>query len=315
MTDNKKYKVVVVIPAYNAADYVLETISSILASTFSDFLLVIINDGSTDDTSQVVRRIDDPRVRLIDRSNAGMSASRNYGINLFDSDFIALCDADDIWHPRKLELQLKVMRENLGVEFCFTEFSKYYGGGVNGFNNAVVNDKLDANLSGYIYHKMLLTNWALPSSVVFTKRLWEELGPFLCEDHQTDDWEYFVRASRVARFAKLKSGLVLYRQPLRSLSRRVPLVNSTEKMRGSFIRKYGLVSPQGIKCDVKELHHRMYLGKRNFFDTHVYRGDFFKGLIGFGNMIAFENNRLATFITLLKSCRRKVIRNFDLADK
>ena len=190
-------RVAVIIPAYNAEQYIQKTILSRLTSNFRDYVLVVVNDGSIDSTEQKMRDIYDERIILVNRPNSGMSASRNYGIGLVDSEFIALCDADDLWHPKKLELQLKLMLTDTGIGFCYTEFSKYYGGDTQQFYQSTVDDKIDNALSGYIYHKMLLTNWALPSSVIFRRALWNSLGPFLCYDHQTDDWEYFVRAKRV----------------------------------------------------------------------------------------------------------------------
>lgn len=304
-----KATVAIVVPAFNAESYIQETLLSILSSTFRDFVLVVVNDGSTDRTESIVREIKDDRVILINRANAGMSSSRNYGIDLVDSEYIALCDADDLWHPRKLELQIGVMSSGVETDFCYTGFNKYFDGDdLLGFQQSQVTDEIDQSLSGYIYHKMLLTNWPLPSSVVFRRSLWNALGHFLCLDHQTDDWEYFVRASRLFKFAKLKSRLVLYRQPQISLSRRIPEKNSTEEMRASLIARFGLTSPQGSVVDAVELKRRMYVGMINYFDLHVSRGNFLDGASGFLKLLATHPNKTATIVKCAKSLRRRIFR-------
>lgn len=303
-------KVSIVIPAFNAAGFILETLHSVLDSSYSDISVVVVNDGSTDGTEDIVRTIADDRVILFNRDNFGMSASRNFGINSSESEFIALLDSDDIWHPRKIELQIGLMERYPEIGLCFSEFSKYYGGDISDFSAASVTDEIDPDLSGFVYHKMIMTNWALPSSVLFRRSLWEEIGPFLCQDQQTDDWEYFVRASRFFKFAKIKSSLVLYRQPLNSLSRRVPEVNSTEMMRNSLIERFGLYGPQGELVDQIELEKRRYIGVRNFCDLQLSRGDLFKGFRGFVDLFIHYDRKLATALTFAKSCRRRVFRRF-----
>lgn len=299
-------KVSVVIPAFNAESFILETLHSVLDSSYSDISVVVINDGSTDGTEDIVKTISDDRVVLFNRNNFGMSASRNFGINSNESEFIALVDSDDIWHPRKIELQVGLMERHPEIGLCFSEFSKYYGGDISDFSTSSVTDEVDPDLSGFIYHKMIMTNWALPSSVLFRRSLWEEIGPFLCQDQQTDDWEYFVRASRCFKFAKIKSSLVLYRQPLNSLSRRVPEFNSTEMMRNSLIDKFGLSGPQGELVDPIELKNRRYIGIRNFCDLQLSRGDWFKGFCGFLDLFICHDNKIATAITFVKSCRCRI---------
>lgn len=307
LSRNASYYVSVVVPAFNAGCYIKQTVLSILTSSFRDFVVIVINDGSTDNTESEVRSISDERVILVSQKNSGMSASRNYGIDLVDSEFVALCDADDLWHPRKLELQIDLMSSNKDLGLCYTEFENYYDGDdTHQFNDSSVSSEVDVTLSGYVYHKMLLTNWALPSSVIFRRSLWKRLGPFLCNDHQTDDWEYFVRASLEFKFAKIKSSLVLYRQPPVSLSRKISVINSTELMRQSFIDKYGLVSPQGYECDIDQLKLRQYIGNKSFFDTQLSRGNFRVGFFGLINMFYVDARKWSTFVTLIKSLRRRL---------
>ena len=100
----------VVIPLYNKEKYIARTIRSVLAQTFDDFEVIIIDDGSTDDSVDEVKKFDDPRIRIVHQKNAGVSAARNRGIEEAKFDFIAFLDADDEWLPdylKTVELLIK----------------------------------------------------------------------------------------------------------------------------------------------------------------------------------------------------------------
>ena len=99
----------VIVPAYNAASTVQETLRSVLAQTFSRIEVIVVDDGSTDDTATVVAEIadQDARVRLERQPQYGVATARNHAIQCASGEFIAPMDADDLWHPTKLERQLE----------------------------------------------------------------------------------------------------------------------------------------------------------------------------------------------------------------
>ena len=119
-------RVSVVVPAFNAGQYLAETLASVTASTFTDYEIVVIDDGSSDNTAAIAERFA-PRARLIRQSNRGMSASRNTGIESSDSEFIALLDSDDLWHPEKLALQLAALEAKPDCGLCYSEFTLWGG--------------------------------------------------------------------------------------------------------------------------------------------------------------------------------------------
>ena len=100
-------------PAYNAGKYIAESIQSVIDQTYSDWELLIVNDGSTDDTARVVRRFDDPRIRLIENhTNLGLIKTLNRGLDEAAGEWVARLDSDDIAMPKRLELQMAFLREN-----------------------------------------------------------------------------------------------------------------------------------------------------------------------------------------------------------
>lgn len=128
---NNSPAVTVIMPAYNASSYVEATIRSVLAQTVSDIELIVVNDCSKDNTAEIVEEFAkaDRRVRLITLdSNFGRPAGpRNLGVREARAEWVAFIDSDDIWHPRKLELQLEAL-EKTGAQFCSTQIRDFADG-------------------------------------------------------------------------------------------------------------------------------------------------------------------------------------------
>ena len=116
----KQPKVSIVIPAYNHERYVGETIQSVLDQTFTDFELIIINDGSTDHTEEEILKFKDERIRYFSQENRGLSATLNRGIELARGEYFNFLPSDDAFYPEKLEVQLKVFEETPGLGVVFS---------------------------------------------------------------------------------------------------------------------------------------------------------------------------------------------------
>ena len=106
----------IITPAYNASKYIKETIESVLNQTYDNWELIIINDGSTDDTEKIVNSFKDRRIKLISQKNMGVSAARNRGLSEAKGEFITFLDADDILPPKSLEVRVKYLKENSNID-------------------------------------------------------------------------------------------------------------------------------------------------------------------------------------------------------
>ena len=113
------------IPLYNKESYITKSIQSVLSQTISDFELIIVNDGSTDSSLDVVNGITDSRIRIINQENAGVSIARNNGVAAANSDIVAFLDADDEWLPRYLETILSLSEKFPNAGMFGTAFSVY----------------------------------------------------------------------------------------------------------------------------------------------------------------------------------------------
>jgi glycosyltransferase involved in cell wall biosynthesis len=301
-------RVNIVIPAYNAEAFIAETVRSALHQTFTDLQVTVIDDGSKDATAARAA-LDDARVRVISQENRGMSRSRNRGMAEVDSEFVALLDADDLWHPEKLRLQLQALQDRPDHDFCYSAFDVWHGEPRPDYFKQARQGSIDESRSGWIYPVLVLDNYALPSSVVWRRSAWDSMGGFLTDNQQTDDWEYLVRASTQHRFIRLAESFVLYRQHPVSLSRRIPATNTTELMRADLIRRFGMSSPPGHDVDPVALQRFQHKGWANFADAHCAKGDLALGLKTFAGLLRRGPYRGATLTKMGKSLFRRWVPN------
>ncbi len=120
---NKNNLVSIIMPAYNAQRFLSESISSVLAQSYKTWELLVIDDGSTDDTAKIAASFaeKDSRIRLVSQQNRGSAAARNHGLSLAGGRFIALLDSDDLWDPEFLSSQLRLLKQKQ----CCLVFSAY----------------------------------------------------------------------------------------------------------------------------------------------------------------------------------------------
>lgn len=184
-------RVAVIIPAYNASAFLAETLRSLEAQTFPDWQAVVVDDGSTDATAAIAREAAarDPRIRLVQQSNRGLSASRNRGMAELPGEYFAFLDADDLWEPRKLELQVQVA-DALGVGLVFCPFRR--------FGLAKVRRDDWSQRLGYVHGTAWLErlsggNYINPSCVLLRGELVARYGGFESGLEGAEDWELWLR--------------------------------------------------------------------------------------------------------------------------
>jgi glycosyltransferase involved in cell wall biosynthesis len=115
----------VIIPAYNSGLYIGQAIDSLLMQKRPPDQIIIVNDGSSDNTRAIVRKYEDPRLVYVEQENRGISAARNRGLSLAASDYIGFLDSDDRWRPTMLEKQLAVLEGNSSIVCSFTNFVRF----------------------------------------------------------------------------------------------------------------------------------------------------------------------------------------------
>jgi glycosyltransferase involved in cell wall biosynthesis len=171
----------VIIPTCNRGWVVRDAIDSVLGQTFADFELIVVDDGSTDETSQILEAYAG-RLRVIRQANQGVSAARNRGIDIASGSLIALLDSDDIWLPEKLDVQVAFFKNNTAALICQTE-EIWIRNGLR-----VNPGKRHRKPSGMIFERSLELCLVSPSAVMVRRELFEEVGRFdeslpACEDY------------------------------------------------------------------------------------------------------------------------------------
>lgn len=166
-------RVGIVIPAFQAEAFVVDAVRSALAQTVHDLQVVVVDDGSTDRTAELVMGIDDARLRLLRQPNAGVGAARNRGAAEVGGDLIAFLDADDVWAPNKLEHQLAALDRHPEWA-CVGTFMHHID--LEGRRLGVSGEPLDAAARVRVARAELLP--CPLSSVLFRRRVWESLGGF-----------------------------------------------------------------------------------------------------------------------------------------
>jgi glycosyltransferase involved in cell wall biosynthesis len=207
-------RVSIVIPAYNMAAFVSHAIESALGQTYDDCEIIVVDDGSVDETGAIVRRFE-PRVRYVYQDNAGANAARNHGIRLARGSAVALLDADDVWLPHKLERQVALLDSRPDVKLVGCGYSER-----DASLKTVVRDVVRRNFPS---HDKLLEALSIAqlipgsgSGVLIAKECFDVVGMFDETLKVAEDWDMWLRIVSRYNAAFVEEVLVLIRKDRRN---------------------------------------------------------------------------------------------------
>ncbi len=200
-------QVSVIIPSHNRRDFIREAIASVVAQTYRDFEIIVVDDGSDDDTHTVVEEFSrsSPVVRYVFQSNQGVSAARNHGVALSSSQFLAFLDSDDVWQPSKLESQIAFLTTHPEASICHTEEIWLRNGvRVNPRNK-------HRKASGDIFARSLELCLVSPSAVMLRRTLFEQMGGFDPDLPACEDYDLWLRIAAIMPIHLVNTPLVIKR--------------------------------------------------------------------------------------------------------
>lgn len=174
--------VTVIIPVYNAERFLESALNSVISQTYSSKLqVVVVDDGSTDNSSTIAKNF--PGVHYLHQSNKGVSASRNAGLEIVKGDFIAFLDADDIWKPEKIEVQVSFMMENpeLGISGTYAE---------NFLEPGTDTPKWFKKDTDW----MMVKDYIIPSTMMVERSVFNKIGGFDINLRSGEDTDWLWRA-------------------------------------------------------------------------------------------------------------------------
>jgi glycosyltransferase involved in cell wall biosynthesis len=222
MKDSHKMTVSVIVRAYNRAYIIKDALKSIVEQTYAPQEIIVVDDGSTDDTEATVRTLGDPRVRYIRHPvNRGPGAACNSGMAAAGCDLIAFLDSDDMWKPSYLEHQVSFLSRNPQAGAVFTD-AEIYDDGILGPTLVCRLRVFSKFISTFPDREFMLPKRAFylcllqeipvkPSAFVARKQAVTAVGPFNEEWRSGEDWEFFLRMAESAEFGIIREPLVVQR--------------------------------------------------------------------------------------------------------
>lgn len=181
-------KVSVIIPTHNRSSFLIEAVESVLAQDLPDYELIVVDDGSTDDTNMTMEPFAG-KLTYTYQKNRGVSSARNLGLKLAGGRYIAFLDSDDLWHKKKLSRQIACMEANPDLMICYTDEVWIRRG------RRVNPRKKHAKYSGRMFERCLPLCIISPSSAMIRREVFDEIGLFDESLPACEDYDFWLRAS------------------------------------------------------------------------------------------------------------------------
>ncbi len=182
----------VVISVFNKEKYIADTLKSVLSQTFTDFEVVILNDGSTDNSEAEILKFNDPRIRYFSKENSGASAARNFTIQQAESEYIALMDADDYWYPFYLEEQNRLLKK-FPNEYVFATATEIKRNGKTFKNSYSIKTIENDSILVEYFEASQMDSVLLSISTVLKKQVFENVGWYDPKIKSGEDTDLYVR--------------------------------------------------------------------------------------------------------------------------
>jgi len=255
-------QVSVVITCYNYGRYLEGCLRSVLGQTWQDFEVIIVNDGSTDDTDVVIEPyLADERIVYLKQANAGQANAKNLGISQARGNFVAFLDADDLWEPTKLEKQMKLFENPLvGVVYSTARYIDENGRGIN----IRLYSKYLKPRSGMVAQYLVFDNFVPFSSSVVRMTCFKQTGVFDESIEMGIDWDLWLRISVKWTFQFVSDPLLIYRvghlgQMSKNLEKRQ---RCSEVIMQKFSEKNTDIMTQGV---MRRVWHYTYMNRGVYY--------------------------------------------------
>lgn len=300
---NADPKITVLMPAYNAEPYIGKAIESVLAQTFTDFELLIINDGSTDRTETIINSLTDPRIRLINQTNQGVASALNLGLLNAKADLIARFDADDVCLPYRLERQYRFLTGNpdhiiVGANVSYIDMTGDY------IYTWRILAHTDEEIRNLVYSACPLIH----SATMFWKKPVLEAGGYNTNAHAFEDHLLWSRLLHFGKACNLDEVLLNVRLSPGSVSidekwrtRRFREIKADSLRRGTLTEEEGIellkILNDQNNTKIKEGSYYALLGKKYLWDNHQPR----KARMNLRKTIRIRPGRLDNYAIMLLS--------------
>ena len=194
----------IIIPAYNAEKYIQRALESALAQTYKDIEIIVIDDGSTDKTAEIIKTYQDPRIIYIFQKNQGQGPARNNGIKKSQGEYITFLDADDYYFPEKVEKQVRFLENHSEYQAVYCNALHFYSA-----HPLVFFKKKHNYHSGDIFKDLLESSYINLNTIMVSRQILDKAGLFNENRYCPEDWELWLKISRAGfQFGYLDEDLV-----------------------------------------------------------------------------------------------------------
>lgn len=256
-------RVSVIIPVKNGRDFIREAVDSVLAQSFSDLEVLVVDDGSDDYDYQRLETID-TRVQVIRLEGFGVSWARNVGISRARGAYIAFLDADDAWFPGKLLAQVRYFDEHPTVGVVFGGFLRWHANDAGHFGPSkelmsTVDPKVgsEKGRSGWLYARLLGGLLVGMNTAIVRREIFDTVGGFNQAMRQGEDYDFWLKCSRVAEMHALQGPVALYRIHGKSAMHRLSAENHLAGLLSAAVMRWGLSGPNDSGIDAELFKRRL----------------------------------------------------------
>lgn len=227
----------VIMPSYNHAAFIKQAISSVLEQTYTHLELIITDDGSSDNSIEIIKTFTDPRIKLfIFEKNRGACLTTNHCIENAKGEYIAVINSDDVWHPDKLQLQLEVFKQKPELGAVFT-FARFVNENIENFSRSErpvffkIFELENCTRGEWLHRLFFVGNCLCHPSVLIKKQCYEEAGMYNNKFRQLPDYDMWIRLIKKYDIFVMNKELVYFR--LLPGERNASALNVANKIRGS----------------------------------------------------------------------------------
>lgn len=268
----------VVVPCFNAARWIGGALSSVYLQDWPEPEVLVVDDGSSDHSVTLVRE-QFPRAKLLQQRNRGAAAARNAGLEKATGDWVAFLDADDYWLPGKLRAQMELLAAHPEARMACTGWAVWPSTAPLPLPEELDPLAHSANVavraegpSGWIYPELLLGCCVWTSTVLARRDLLVELEGFDCGLKVGEDYDLWLRASRLTPILRVGRPLALYRQHPASLTRQAPAENYEAKVVERAVQRWGYASPDGRSVRKSDVSRSLARSWRDFAEANLSSG-------------------------------------------